>query len=267
MCTVTLIPIPGGVRLVTNRDESRGRPPAEPPEVRIICDGVRAIYPLDPQEGGTWVAVTDRGLIFTLLNANPTTSQSTHSSSANQESAGAATHGARVRVSKALYSRGSIILRLTEAGDIDHAVGIARELDLDLYSPFRLLIADTQSVQVAAWTPQGLEWSRQSVAPMCLASSGLGDERVLPRLVLFQQWLKTHGATHAAQDAFHSHVWPDRPEISVMMSRVDARTVSITTVELRAGATGLEATMMYRDDAVERRVEFAGLRPAAAGSA
>jgi hypothetical protein len=40
------------------------------------------------------------------------------------------------------------------------------------------------------------------------------------------------GGPAVAQDAFHHHQWPGRGELSVLMSRADARTVSITTVEI-----------------------------------
>src|SRR5262249_11399645 len=67
MCTVTVVPTPGAVRLACNRDEQRTRPPALPPQVRRF--GRRwAAFPVDPVGGGTWVAVNDTGLAMTVLN-------------------------------------------------------------------------------------------------------------------------------------------------------------------------------------------------------
>ena len=47
-------------------------------------------------------------------------------------------------------------------------------------------------------------------------------------------------ASPAAQDCFHAHRWPGAPGASVLMSREDAATVSITTVE--AFARGFRLT-------------------------
>jgi hypothetical protein len=71
---------------------------------------------------------------------------------------------------------------------------------------------------------------------------------VLPRLGLFDELMAADGVRPETQDRFHRHVWRDRPEISVMMSRGEARTVSVTTVEVvGAGhATPGRVAMEYR---------------------
>ena len=58
--------------------------------------------------------------------------------------------------------------------------------------------------------------------------------------------------------------WPERPEISVWMSREDARTVSVTSVELGAGGA---ARMVYRDDGGEREASLSQGLGARAGAA
>jgi hypothetical protein len=84
-------------------------------------------------------------------------------------------------------------------------------------------------------------------------SSGLGDALVeAPRRALFDEWfvgVKLENQLER-QDAFHRHQWPDRPELSVCMSRIDARTVSYTVVDLEAD----RATMTYYPDAPDRPV-------------
>lgn len=248
MCTLTLIPLAGaGVRLVTNRDESRSRAPGLPPTIRSVSASVRAAYPVDGDAGGAWVAATDRGLLFALLNANLSPAPP-------------------LPKPPELVSRGSVIPRLVDAEDLEEATSRLEGLALSRLAPFRLLIADSESVRVASWNRDSLEQARYPLGPMCMASSGLGDERVLPRLTLFKEWMERFGPTPEAQDAFHAHAWPDRPEISVMMSRADARTVSVTTVAMAAGAVGIETTMSYRDDSGEHRLQFTGSRRAAAGS-
>lgn len=249
MCTVTLIPLPGaGVRLVTNRDESRRRAPGLPPVVREVAPSLHAAYPIDGEAGGSWVAVSDRGVLLAILNANLTPAPP-------------------LVPPKDRLSRGLVIPELVDAEDANAAAERVEDLALPRMAPFRLLIADARLVRLASWNGEKLARARYPLGPMCFASSGLGDERVAPRLTLFEQWMDRHGPTPQSQDAFHQHVWPDRPEISVMMSREDARTVSVTAVELRPGPTGLRASMTYRDDAGERQVNISGPRPAAAGRA
>jgi len=58
---------------------------------------------------------------------------------------------------------------------------------------------------------------------------------------LFARQVIGVGSSASAQDAFHTHQWPDRPEISVFMERSDARTVSRTRVEVGPRAV----TMRY----------------------
>jgi len=77
--------------------------------------------------------------------------------------------------------------------------------------------------------------------PVMFTSSGLGDARVEgPRRELFHDWFGDDPAQWPAQqDAFHRHRWPDRPELSVCMSREDARSVSLTVVEVTAAGVSL----------------------------
>ena len=53
-----------------------------------------------------------------------------------------------------------------------------------------------------------------------------------PRRRLFDQVFCADVDRAAAQDAFHRHVWPGKEYASVWMTRPEARTVSLTTVEL-----------------------------------
>lgn len=68
MCTLALLPLPTGALLVAmNRDELRSRPAALGPAVHR-WQRTAAIAPVDAHAGGTWIAVTEHGLVLTLLN-------------------------------------------------------------------------------------------------------------------------------------------------------------------------------------------------------
>ncbi len=241
MCTVTLIPIHRahgvGFRLVFSRDEQRDRPDAVAPVWRRLADGTRAIWPTDAKAGGTWIAGCENGLVLCLLNAN-------------MEPAPA------MPPSALLASRGEIVPALVALSGIDAASSALAAMELNRFAPFRLLAIEPQRATtpsepgrralLASWDRHELRVVEVGPGPLCLASSGLGDSKVLPRLALFRDLVMRAGVTSAAQDRFHRHAWPAMPEISVMMSRGDARTVSVTTVEVTPQAReGWNVDMAY----------------------
>lgn len=235
MCTVTIIPLPGGgLRLMTNRDEQRSRAPAVPPALRETAAGARAVWPLDPVGAGTWVAANEHGVVLTILNGNP-------------RPLPPLPEPERVR------SRGGIIPSLVHARRAADAGAMVRRDDLGDYPPFRLVAADSTGVLDATWDRQRLAVTRRELEPVCFVSSGLGDARVAQRVVLFDLWMQERGVSRESQQSFHEHQWPDKPEISVMMRRPDARTVSVTSVEVGRDAS---AVMIYRDDAGETEVRL-----------
>ena len=67
MCTASRIAVADGMRLVFTRDEQRRRAPSMPPRVHN-GPSTKAIWPIDAAAGGTWIAATDAGLVFALLN-------------------------------------------------------------------------------------------------------------------------------------------------------------------------------------------------------
>lgn len=221
MCTVSILPIgriDRAIRIVFNRDELDARAPAQPPVERSFGQR-RAICPIDPLSGGTWIGANDAGIAFCALNVNQCTS----------------TRGIGAG---AFRSRGTIIPLLLECGSTDEATERAMELSPRGFQPFRLLIIECGLVSEIVSEGRALRAERTTLsAPMMRCSSGLGDEIVqTPRRELFDRMLG-RSATAEAQDEFHRHYWTDRRDISVCMLRADARTVSRTTVELSERGT------------------------------
>ncbi len=231
MCTVTVIQLEGGgFRLVTNRDESPDRPAATLPEwhegiVRVVgavggvgdAGDTRALWPTDGLAGGTWVAAGEHGLALTLLNGNLGDLAILPDPPRRQ-------------------SRGILIPRLLGCPDAFAVHETLAGFELDRFEPFCLVAADAADglrIVESFWDGRLLQTTDLGPGPACFASSGLGDEQVQPRIPLFAELVVAAGATPAAQDRFHRHQWPDRPEISVLMERAEARTVSITGVEVR----------------------------------
>lgn len=241
MCTLTVIPLFDegadivGFRLVTNRDEARWRPAAEPPILQPA--GPRAaIWPVDPFAGGTWIGANDAGLVLSILNGNPHPPP-------------------KLPPRSELTSRGHIIPVLLEEATAEAAFArFEREFDIEAFAPFRLVAADFSGVRSAVWDRARYHNHAAPRPSACYVSSGLGDHLVAPRLDLFAGFFRDSDApTPDEQDAFHDHRWPDKPELSVRMSRPDARTVSRTTVEVVSSGPAPSMALTYRDDHAESR--------------
>jgi uncharacterized protein with NRDE domain len=214
MCTVTVVPHDLGVRLLCNRDERRSRIPGVPPQVHEL-PGQRALFPVDPQGGGTWVGVNDSGLIVALLNLRP---------------------GVERRTTAPRRSRGQIVLELLRCTSARQAMTAAAALEAELFDAFRAVIVQKGELVVATSTgegPVGSTWQRFE-APVMFTSSSLSDAIVEPaRRHLFERmvlqrpidWLE-------GQARFHDHQWKHQPEISVRMERPNALTVSRTQVDV-----------------------------------
>jgi len=236
VCTVSIIPIASGFRLVVNRDESRRREPASPPVWRRVGpQAVRAIWPLDRAAGGTWVGANEFGVVLAVLNLNP---------HPPVDIAGV----------EDLVSRGMVIPRLLDAPDAARAARALGGLRLDRFAPFRMLAIDPGAhaagrpgVIEATWDRSRLVLADSRPVPACFVSSGLGDVHALPRLDVFRTHVLDRGPTPEAQDEFHRHQWPGRPEVSVLMARADARTVSRTSVEVQAEPAGPARVSMRYD--------------------
>lgn len=208
MCTVTLAPAAAGYRLMMNRDEQRHRAPELAPQAAWI-GGLEAVFPRDPQGGGTWIGANAAGLSFALLNLNEGAS-----SYAPAGGGGA--------------SRGVLIPALLGARTLEAAQAAFSALDLETLRPFRL--AATDGVRALTWHSRRGCWSEAAIGRgLMWTSSGLGDAQVEgPRRALWESLPPL--LTREAQARFHAHAWAQTPHLSVCMARDDARTVSMTEI-------------------------------------
>lgn len=240
MCTVSIVSHANGVRLVCNRDEKRARARALTPRLREL-GGRCALFPIDADRGGTWVGVNSSGLVAVLLNR---TVPAQIGSVAGQPCCG-------------FESRGAIVPHVLTAATIDEAVDRIGTLSKVPFAAFRLLLLRHR----ALWTLTGggddtLAVERTPLlTSVVVASSSLGDHLVeVARQRLFHELLsKYRGSPLEAQSAFHAHQWPARPEISVLMSRHDARTVSRTRIDVVASRPGAQ---ILRSLAATPRIEM-----------
>lgn len=215
MCTVTVVPHAQGVRLLCNRDERRTRAAALPPRIHDL-GGHLAVFPTDPQGGGTWIGVNGADVIVALLNAH------------EERRPGLPHHSTR--------SRGLIVGELLRCASLRQAIAAAENLDPCAFGLFRLVIVHNGRVAVATSAGSAsIHCSEERLdAPLLLTSSSLGDALVgPPRRRLFERMVLRHRAGWLeGQARFHDHQWFRRPEISIRMERRDASTVSRTRVDV-----------------------------------
>ena len=224
MCTVSAVPTADGFRLACNRDERRTRPTACGP--RLHRTGThQALWPVDPQSGGTWIGVNDAGLAMVLLNRHPRNAP----------------------VCTPTHSRGVLIPRWLGAARIETVVARARaELGSSggdtQFEPFTLVMIQRHDVATVDYRAGRTAIARRRLTrPVMFTSSSLGDELVdRPRRRLFAALVESSRRPLAAQAQFHRHRWPDRQQISVRMTRTDAATVSYTTIDVCGETIAIE---------------------------
>lgn len=215
MCTVTAVRAPSGaISLVFSRDEQRTRAVSLPPSEHAVGER-RVIMPTDPDSGGTWIGVSDAGLCACLLNGNPPLRSPDWSSR---------------------RSRGRVVPALLAAGSLADARRLACSLQARDFPPFRLLVLSAGGEAfVGTSDATRLELSTPTTlsGPLMFTSSGLGDHVVCaPRRADFDGVFGAEPDPLAAQKRLHAMACDVHPELAVLMSRDDARTVSRTEVVL-----------------------------------
>jgi hypothetical protein len=184
-----------------------------------------AAFPVDPVGGGTWIGVNDSGIGMAILNRTP------------------GAEGSHLRTFTPARSRGVIIPGLLRHRNLDAAIEAARAaIGRGRFASFSLVIADAHRVAVFINDGDGLsECVLDLLHPLLFTSSSLGDDVVEgPRRELFESLvLQERAAWLLGQFQYHRTQWAARPEISVLMERIDARTVSRTLIDVSSRETSL----------------------------
>lgn len=252
MCTISIISLAAGrpaplgapwFRLVANRDERVTRPAGEPPRL-VEIDGVQVAMPIDPVGGGTWIAATAEGVVFAILNGQ------------DPAAGPAAPDGP---------SRGAIIPSLLSSESLDEVGHRLLSRDWRAFRPWRLVAVADRRLLTARPIGGRIRLAEQELPGAFMTTSSSFDDAGAAehRARLFHRLIAPVSA--AAQDAFHAHRWSDRPELSVEMSRSDARTVSRTVVEVGPAGITMTTTSVGSDaESVRVRIPRAGLEAGAA---
>jgi hypothetical protein len=214
MCTVSIVPDGARVRLLCNRDERRDRPTAVAPEMRPVGQR-RALFPVDPLSAGTWIAGNDAGLVLVLMNRTYVALSAPGEPSRQ--------------------SRGTIVPALITHRRLEDVCTASMKLPFGRFEPFRLLaIQRSDVVSITSHGGAPVATFHTLDRPLLWTSSALGDAVVeAPRRELFARLvLRAPELWIRGQHRFHRHRWRRRPDISVVMSRTDACTVSRTAIDI-----------------------------------
>ena len=197
MCTVTWLYEVDGYHLFSNRDEKHLRGPACPPRL-FDAAGVGYLAPVDPDRGGSWIAVNQFGVSICLLNG---------------EDGGGDT------------SRGLLVCELAPARHPSHLLRRAR---LGRFAPFTLVVLEPSlPASVFQWDGRALT-SLDSPPPLASSSLVMNEAR-RARAALFETMSPRSVAEFTA---FHASHLPAPGPRSPCMHRPGAATVSFTHVHV-----------------------------------
>ncbi|MGH1364698.1 MAG: NRDE family protein [Calditrichia bacterium] len=239
MCTVSWKLREDGFDLFFNRDELKTRSIALPPAVQL-SESMPYIAPMDPDGGGTWIAVNTAGIGFFILN--------------NYQN----TYLPDPAIRK---SRGGLIDGLVHFGSIETAVKKLCWIDLTCYEPFTIgMIAGGEAVTVYSWDGFILSRKEKIKAPISSSSAKNWPDIAKWRRQRFAQ-IVTDAANTKQFIHFHSDYYSVDAAASVCMRRKNAVTVSLSHIS----ATQKAVTFNYKNgapDAVDWQTPVVLLREA-----
>jgi transport and Golgi organization protein 2 len=216
MCTVTFIPQASGFLLGANRDERWERGHAStPPKLHSVGE-TRVICPRDVH-GGTWIAVNEHGMAFTVLNRNHT----------------------GIAYSKQ-RSRGEVIGALLTARSLEHAKILLDPATLQGMLPFTLLSfsASESACKEQVWDGQALHERQPEWRAGHWFSSGLSDEKAKSersRIAIEAGKEEDQGSTQWLR-RFHRAHGPAPGPFSVCVHREYVGSVSYTEIAVNPSA-------------------------------
>ncbi len=242
MCTVSWSVREQGYRLFFNRDERKTRPRAERPKV-LVRNGCRLIAPIDPEGGGSWIAVSERGGTAFLLN--------------NYGATGSSSREATYR------TRGEIPLRLACSANGEERMSLIRECSSAEYRPFFIgYLSKGESAMFFSWDGRSLE-SIDLDMPFYTTSSFKSREIEPYRSKRYRDYAFSEGSKWAWESGidYHCDIAHEDPAFNPAMSRSDAETHCISIVTVTDGGIRFE----YRErvggrfsDAIETGFESTG---------
>lgn len=210
MCTLTFFPKSDNSFILTsNRDESPGRKTFPP---KSYCENnVELLYPRDAVAGGTWIGVSQRKRVVSLMNG------------------GFVAHKRKASYAR---SRGLIVKDLLTTQDVGSYVN---SYDFRQIEPFTAIVVEfKKSIQLfeTVWTGEELVFTEKPLRPKIWSSSPLYPQKLAKkREKWFSVFLENHKDT-SAKDllSFHQTAGEGNPASNIVMDRGLVKTKSITQI-------------------------------------
>ncbi len=217
MCTLSWLPSRHGYTVWFNRDERVTRARGIAPE-RGSQHGVAFIAPQDGEAGGTWIGANALGVTVCLANRY-------------HDGPGATVAQARARV-----SRGRLVPSLLGSRNTNVLSATLKGAELEVYEPFTVAaFAVGAPAHLLAWNGAELTSWTESDPGIILTSSAVDQMTVAQaRHTTLAAALAQEGnrLMPAVLDRLHASHIPSPSGLSVCMHREDARTVSLSRVEV-----------------------------------
>ncbi|WP_324721752.1 NRDE family protein [Salinimicrobium sp. HB62] len=217
MCTVTITPLSGknSFVLTSNRDEAPGRETL-PPRIYDV-EGLKMAFPKDVLAGGTWLGLSERQRVISLLNG------------------GFKKHERRLPYGK---SRGVVVKDLLAAENFPEA---AEAYDLTEVEPFTIVAADWQNELCFfefVWDGREKHLKELPLKPHIWSSSPLYSEEMKQlREKWFAQLQQERELTSETLLDFHFSAGKGDKDKGVIMDRGLVRTVSISQIVHSKGSS------------------------------
>ncbi len=227
MCTLTWWrESAGSYEVYFNRDERKTRAMAEPPRLRER-EGVSFLAPIDPDGGGTWMLVNERGLLVCLLNRW------------HEEAEGIVP----------VRSRGQIVMEMAALENVPAVEERLRLEELEGVWPFRIVGFDPVGERSWTWNGRKLTVDRIPELPLCSSSFHYAEVRIARRR-RFQELRCAQRMGSDLLGLYHSDTEDNPSPFTPRMLRPDAQTMSRSSVRVRNG----NVTWTY----LEERPELTG---------
>ena len=212
MCTLTWWrESAGSYEVYFNRDERKTRALAEPPRVRER-EGVSFLAPIDPDGGGTWMLVNERGLLVCLLNRW------------HEEARGG----------EPLRSRGQLVMEMATLENVPAVEERLRLEDLQDVWPFTMVGFDPVGERAWTWNGRELAPEPNPEVPLCSSSFRYTEVKIARRR-RFQELRHTQRMGSSLLGLFHSDTEGVPSPFTPRMLRSDAQTMSRSRVRVKNG--------------------------------
>ena len=179
---------------------------------RFETSGISYLSPVDTDGGGTWIWANSQGVIGCLLNNYQVKKE------------GAANP----------VSRGLLLKSLASRRDTESLFDAVKMTDLHMYRGFLIFGMDLNTHGLITWDYDNLQFSSEGDVHSPITSSGyLPEEIISHRKNLYNNRFDTV-LSPSPEELFFYHTFhdPALPAYSVLMSRPDARTVSLSQVSV-----------------------------------